>query len=407
MDQRLSGASVEGLLARVEQMAAAVAAQSARIAELEAATARTAAAGSIPGPAAGQSKLARRSLLRKGLGATAAAALLLVAKEARTADAASRTTVVGPSANYGLAAAPGFADPLNGWLPFINQNYGVIGSVTTSPPFSEREAGVLGLAFSTTGVQGLASTGFGVFGSVNSSGTGVFGGSSSGIGVYANSNGDTGLFATAPRVAAWGRTTGGLGVFGQATNFGGIGVYGAAPAFQNTWAGYFEGNVFVSGRVFTAAGGILSAQRQADGSVRAFYAPDNTEPIVEAFGRATLAGGRAAVPVDPAIAAAAPNGDYLVFLTEEGDAGGLYVAARQKDTFEVRSRSGAGAGSFAYRVAARPGVKAAGRADAQGAGDGSTAKLERRVDQAAPPLPAGTAEEGDTKPPPPAPRPAR
>ena len=222
----------------------------------------TASMSAATGTGATGGKIGRRALMRRAAGATAAAALLLVAKEAATAEASSRTTVVGPSSFYGLAASPGGSDPQSGWLPFINQNYGVIGSVTTNPVFSERAAGVLGLTDFTTGVQGLARSGFGVFGSAASSGTGVFGGSSTGIGVYANSNGSTGLFATAPGQAVWGRTTSGLGVFGQATNFAGIGVYGVAPAFNNTWAGFFEGNVYITGQLIVN-GRVLSPAQDA------------------------------------------------------------------------------------------------------------------------------------------------
>ena len=383
----------------IGDMQARIDALEAQLSRLTASMSSTVAAGDTG------SKIGRRGLLRRAAGATAAAALLVVAKEASTAEAASRTTIIGPSQpSYGIAAAPGLTDPEGtGFLPPLNPlAYGVVGSTTNNPVLPERSAGVLGLGSNTTGVQGLARSGYGVFGSTPEAGVGVFGGSGTGIGIYANSNNGIGLFSTSPTQALWGRTTVGLGVFGQATAIGGRGVYGAAPLAPNTFAGYFEGNVFVTGQVFTAGGGILSAQRQSDGSVRAFYSPDGTEPVIEAYGRGTLAGGRAEVALDPAVAAAG-NGDYLVFLTEEGDAGGLYVATRGKDKFEVRARTG-GAGSFAYRVVARTGAAGA----AQDASKSATAKLEKRVDQAAPALPSGTTEPGAAPTAPePRPRPAR
>ena len=224
----------------------------------------TASMSAATGAEATEGKIGRRALMRRAAGATAAAALLMVAKEAATAEASSRTTVVGAStANYGIAAAPGGSDPAAGWLPplggFI---YGVIGSVTTNEVATERSSGVLGLGSSSIGVQGLARSGYGVFGSTPENGVGVFGGSNTGIGVYANSNFGNAVFATAPGQAVWGRTTGGLGVFGQATNFGGIGVYGAAPAVVNTWAGFVEGNVYITGQLIVN-GRVLSPAQDA------------------------------------------------------------------------------------------------------------------------------------------------
>ena len=217
-----------------------------------------------------------------------------------------------------------------------------------------RGIGVQGLSGAGTGVRGASTSSFGVYG-VSQSGAGVFGGSNTGLGVYANSNEDTGVFSTAPRKAVWGRTPSGIGVFGQATQASAqavsYGVYGAAPV--PGWAGYFEGNIFVTGRVFTASGGVVNAAQAADGSQRALYSLDAAEPLVEDVGEGTLVGGQARVALDPELVAVADTEQYHIFVTEVGDAGGLYVRRQDAGGFEVRSRTANGIGSFHYRVVAR------------------------------------------------------
>ena len=204
---------------------------------------------------------------------------------------------------------------------------------------------------SGVGVDGRSGSGYGVYG-LSQSGPGVFGGSNSHYGVYANSNEGTGVFATAPQKAVWGRTVSatGIGVFGQATATGGKGVYGYAPTQPNTWAGYFEGNVYISGGLAGVAP-ISSMAQAPDGSLRTLYSMDSAEPVVEDFGESTLAQGQAVVTLDRDFAAVAEGGAYQVFLTEYGDLGTLFVAGRTPTSFAVRSRTGA-SGGFGYRVVA-------------------------------------------------------
>ena len=322
------------------------------------ANAQPEAAGASPGdrPVTGGPKLGRRAIMRRAVvGVSAVTALGMMANGPTTAEASSRTTVVGPSsANYGLAVSEGDLDPVaTGSVPPLGGLlFGVISSITGSPVSPSRSAGVLGLANSQVGVEGLARTGIGVVGSTPDSGTGVFGGSQSGIGVYANSNAGTALFATAPGRGVWGRATSGLGVFGQVTQAG-YGVYGAAPLAFNTWAGFFEGNVYVTGRV-TQGGVAASGAQTSDGSQVTLYSLDTAEPLVEDVGADSLVGGRADVKLDPGFAAVADAGAYQVFLTPEGDCKGLYVTAKTSGSFTVRElQGGTSSLPFSYRVVAK------------------------------------------------------
>jgi len=209
----------------------------------------------------------------------------------------------------------------------------------------------------TTGVLGRVSSPAGIaVRGIGGSGVGVFGGSGGNIGVYADSASSTAVFATSPARGVWGRTTAGIGVFAQATAGGTVqnrsyGLYAAAPG--PGWAGYFEGNVYVTGQVIQA-GAAASTATAADGSTRAVYSVDSAEPLVEDVGEGKLVGGRAEVKLDPDFAAIADGGTYQVFLTPEGDSKGLYVTEKSPGGFVVREQqNGTASLAFAYRVVAK------------------------------------------------------
>ena len=239
---------------------------------------------------------------------------------------------------------------------------GISGTGGTGPAGATGGVGVVGLGGPTSGspartgvgVHGESTSGTGLYG-LSQSGAGAFGGSNSSIGVYANSNEDTGVFATAPRRGVWGRTATGIGVFGQVTNVGGFAVYGAAPTAPDTWAGYFEGNVFVSGGLAQGGSGPVTSLAQGrDGSPRTLYSVDSAEPLVEDVGEGTLVGGKAQIKLDPELAAVVDGAAYQVFLTPEGDCKGLYVTGKTLGGFEVYElQGGTSSLPFGYRVVAR------------------------------------------------------
>ena len=354
----------DGMLARLEALTARLEAQEARIAGLEAENARLSAALSTPtvAPPAAPVTTSRRGMLRHVVGASAAAALLLVAKEAATAEATANVSLNGPSTTqYGLAASVGASGSVV--LPALGSTtHSVIGSEVTSFESSfytpTMGSGVLGLRAVTNaaGVQGINATGPGVFGR-SASNAGVQGVSTDNAGVLAQ--GPIGLFATGTGLAGvfggsnaggfgfWGNSVTNAGVYGTSTAGPGVraesthqyGLYAKGP----TYAGVFEGNVFVTGRVV------------ALGGVGASAATATTRTLAEDVGEATLTNGKATVALAQDFADAA-NGDYWVFLTELADLGGLYVVRKGPKEFEVRSRGGAGqvaqTGRFDYRVVA-------------------------------------------------------
>ena len=316
----------------------------------------TAPIGTAPNAAASQ-RLGRHGLLTRVLGATAAVGALTLARDVAPAHADARGSIlagVGTTLNFGLAATDGPGDDPLSYLPNLSGfAYGVVGTrgAPSFPP--PRSAGVLGSGFDSGGVVGISQVDVGVYGQlatgvgavgVSTSGagvygfstnsTGVFGTSPANVGVYGQGTRNAGVFGTSPVYGVWGRTGTGFGVNGEATGSG-IGVYGRAGA--GGWAGYFDGNVFVSGRVVQGGGAALQAA---------------TAETREDVGRARLIDGRASVPLDADVAGTLGD-DYHVFLTGEGDSNGLYVTERSPTAFGVRERGGGtSSASFSYRVVA-------------------------------------------------------
>jgi hypothetical protein len=220
------------------------------------------------------------------MGATAAAAVLTIAKEAATAEATSNTTVVGAStAQYGLLASPGTAG--NPVTPTLRSTtHGVIGSnASTTVPFSSGVAGVRSGA-ELAGVLGVnGGDGFGVFG-LSTGGFGVVGGSTQAVGIFGlaqqaagvyglstNSTGvfgqasaNAGVYGVSPVYGVWGQSTTGWGIYGQGTGTGGIGVYGQGG--PKGFAGYFNGNVCVTGQLFVNGVPVSGPSAQSTSTTR-------------------------------------------------------------------------------------------------------------------------------------------
>src|SRR5262249_52375968 len=150
------------------------------------------------------------------------------------------------------------------------------------------------------------------------------------------------------------------GVYGQSTN-GTMGVLGvvdptassgagvAGVGSPNVPAGYFEGNIIVTGQIFA---GIKDAIVPfADGSQRVLHCMESPEHWFEDFGTAKLKRGRTVVKLDADFAKVIKRGDYHVFLTPKGDCRGLCVRRQGGASFEVRElQGGTSSIAFSYRI---------------------------------------------------------
>jgi hypothetical protein len=235
--------------------------------------------------------------------------------------------------------------------------------------------GIWGESTSRTGVRGQSHSAFGVHGDSDDAagtvgtserGSGIFGFSRQAFGVHGDDRGaefgQAGVMGTSVESAGvFGRSGNGIGVFGEHLPVGlgttppaGIGVLGRAHprdsrgvigfsragigvggVSSSGFAGVFDGDVSVHGN-FTVTGAKSAAVSHPDGSVRALFAIESPQPWFEEFGRAQLTAGRTMVELDPDFVAVTETEDCHVFLTPEGECGGMFVGERSRHGFEVR-----------------------------------------------------------------------
>ncbi|HET9495562.1 MAG TPA: hypothetical protein VFR15_15120 [Chloroflexia bacterium] len=213
-------------------------------------------------------------------------------------EAAGRFGVQGVSTGNGGTGVSGTANTgqnAAGVRGHSNSGTGVVGSTTASS-----ESGVIGIANGTdgygvegsantgtnaVGVYGRSNTGRGVYGaSFANNGSGVYGASNTGTsasGVYGVSSsgyGVNGLSTAAEGIGVYGRanaadavsvyglTTNGIGVAGTSTN--GDGVFGLSSGSR---AGYFVGNVEVTGGCCAAGAGTYRIDHPLDPENRYLY----------------------------------------------------------------------------------------------------------------------------------------
>jgi hypothetical protein len=143
-----------------------------------------------------------------------------------------------------------------------------------------------------------------------------------------------------------------MGVLGviNPTASSGAGVAGVGSSHAP--AGYFEGNLIVTGQI--TAGVKDATVPFPDGSKRLLHCMESPEHWFEDFGSARLKRGRATVKLDADFAKVVMLNDYRVFLTPEGDCQGLYVRTKRGASFEVRElQGGTSSVAFSYRIVAK------------------------------------------------------
>ena len=240
---------------------------------------------------------------------------------------------------------------------------------------SNASAGVIGVSGSYVGVSGTGLLA-GVYGisSAGGNNVGVHGASANSFGVYGNSSGYIGVFGSSGQYwgpfpttfdqfpGIWGTSRDHNGVLGTSTNLAGvvgcsqtqIGVYGETGATDGNYAGYFKGNLFVSGHIATGTGIMDSIVPFSDGSRRLMHCMESPEHWFEDFGAAKLKRGRAVVKLDADFGKVIKRGDYHVFFTPRGDCRGLYVRSEGGASFEVRELAGGKSSvAFSYRIVGR------------------------------------------------------
>jgi hypothetical protein len=264
----------------------------------------------------------------------------------RTPPAGVRGTATEAFGVVGTSAKASGVIGQSGAAPTFLPDFRYTGGVTGT---SRDAVGVVAVSQKNVAVRAASRDNFGVFGHSGDTFapfsypdnidpiSGVFGSSQKHSGVIGASDGKYGVFGFSNNDA---------GVYGRSTN--NIGVYGEAA---KNYAGYFKGNVFVTGTLTAAAKSAVV--KFPDGSQRVLHCMESPEHWFEDFGSARLKGGRATVKLDVDFAKVITR-DYRVFLTPEGDCNGLYVHRKDAASFEVRElQGGASNVAFGYRIVGR------------------------------------------------------
>jgi len=205
----------------------------------------------------------------------------------------------------------------------------------------------------------------------------VYGTSGLGPGVQGE-NTVTGIFPHGPGVLGHAKadhgvvgytdsTRGHAGVCGYAAAAGNIAVRGSVnPASATapfTFAGVFDGNVYVSG-ILAIGDGKAAAVPHPDGSHRLLYCIESPEAWFEDFGEGTITGGKAEVKLDSGFVAVTDTSTMHVFVMSHDEQHALHIAGKSATGFRVgavpsTTAAAAGkkvsdlSGTFTYRVVAK------------------------------------------------------
>ena len=223
---------------------------------------------------------------------------------------------------------------------------GVYGASVTSPGltgWSNQNDGCQGLSFTGTAIRAVSFFGPGID-SLSGALTGVRGVSNVQGPPVPNTSNIAGVVGTSDQqhgVIGTSKTS--VGVIGFSNN---IGVLGFTTT-PGGLAGQFIGNLQVTG---TKAAVVPFP----DGSHRALYCMESPDLWFEDFGTAKLKRGRALVQLDADFGKVIKAGDYMVFLTPEGDCRGLYVRRKSATSFQVVEQMGGTSNiAFSYRIVGR------------------------------------------------------
>ncbi len=172
---------------------------------------------------------------------------------------------------------------------------------------------------------------------------GDFEASGLGFGLIAGSTSGTGVLASADSGVP-------LSIFGTGKT-----LVTAANASKDVMSVDSSGNLILAGSLMQHGTPLFALQR-ADGREAVAYGARATDATLEDSGQAMLSNGVARVALDPAFAASLDSQrPYLVFLTPEGDNGGLYISQKSAGGFTIREHAGGRSTLVVdYRILAKP-----------------------------------------------------
>ncbi len=294
--------------------------------------------GDAGGSGAFQSATARTWIATPGTGTPISAAALLATNGYGGTPDAHGDGVQGITTGTSNAGTFGRNNDLNGV-----GSWGEAPNGTGAFGDSQSGSGVAGSSTSGAGMYGQSSSGYGTAG-ISSSGIGVFGQSTSSQGVYGLSSGSYGVVGVT--------TAAGFGACTGITNTSGAAAFVGGTANASAYAAFFTGATVVQGNL-AVTGAKSAAVPHKDGSHRLVYCVESPESWFEDYGTAKFSNGKTSVSLDADFMSLVHADDYHVFLTEYDGHNDLYVAKRSPTGFDVHAKSGAGDGSFSWRIAAK------------------------------------------------------
>ncbi len=153
----------------------------------------------------------------------------------------------------------------------ITEGYGVYGKTTNGIAVRGEATG------GGYGVEGIGTSNYGVYGHATN-GTGVLGESTNAVGIRGRSTNSHGCGGTTSK-------SGQAGLFGITGTTGAVAMLGIHTGAGGV-AGYFTGNVYISGTLTVASGAKSAAVKKKDGSMARVYCQESPEPWFEDFGTA-------------------------------------------------------------------------------------------------------------------------
>ncbi len=316
----------------------------------------------------------RASVKRRGLiaGAAALVAAAIAKQAASPVEAQGEPLVVGNNANAPgyqsassmtwvvstVAGNPGlrFSNNFPNGTAFDTVSDGIQG-YAANPDMTKSNAGVFGRVndLDGVGIFGEGPNGTGVFGD-SASGSGVAGNSSSGAGVYGQSFSGTGVVGLQLATSGGGQglygstnSPGGYGLLAAQNAAGGTAVTGiidntkqgsvafAGVASKGNYAGFFTGDVAITGALTVSGGKSALVNHPLTGDNRLLYCVESPDSWFEDFGEGNLVNGKADVALDPHFTALIHTDSYHVFLTDHDGQDHPTVTKRGPTGFTVEA----------------------------------------------------------------------
>jgi len=245
------------------------------------------------------------------------------------------------STGYGASASTNTGTGLYG-----STNGGGNGVEGFTSSAAEQEAGVLGIANTSSVLGGDYNIYAGVWGDTGTSSTTVA--PAWAIGVLGTADdGHAGVFLN--------NSAGFSTIYVENYSTGGTGQ--SVGLFKTLMASSSDGTCGIGSGGSLSCTGPIKGLVSAGGGARTVetYSVQSPENWMEDFGSAELHAGAAVVTIDAAFAETVTgDASYHVFLTPNGDSNGLYVTAKTATTFEVRESGGGKSSlSFDYRIVAK------------------------------------------------------